>query len=123
MSPRLGTIRRMHLTIGGILAWTAINAIATLGLVAVTVWLTVTGRRRDEQRRSQDRENDSQRRAEDRQHDEQRRAEDRQRDDRLRQEAREEAQRREDAEQTAQQDRDARQVIVRLIAAGLGNRA
>jgi hypothetical protein len=122
----------MHLTIGGILAWTAINALATLALVAVTVWLTVTGRRRDEQRRAEDRQHDSLRRAEDRQHDEQRRAEDRQRDeqlraedrqrdDRLRQEAREETQRRADAEQTAREDRDARQVIVRTERKDLGS--
>jgi hypothetical protein len=112
----------MHLTLG-IVAWTAIGALGVLGVAAMTVWLAVTGRRRDDRRRAgererddrrrgEDRERDDRRRGEDRERDDRRRGEDRQRDDRLREEARQEAQRRELAERAAKEDYEARQVVV-----------
>jgi hypothetical protein len=112
----------MHLTLGSV-ALIAIGAVVVLGLAAMTVWLTATGRRsddrrrakereRDDRRRAEDRDRDDRRRAEDRERDDRKRAEDRQRDDRLREEARQESQLRELAERTAKEDYEARQVVV-----------
>lgn len=84
----------MHLSIG-IVVWTAIGAIGALALVAVTIWLTITGRRRDDRKRQEERQRDDRRREEERQRDDRMRAEDRKRDDRLREEARQETERRE----------------------------
>jgi hypothetical protein len=94
------------------LSATVVDAVAILGLAAEVGWLTVTGRRRDDRKRADDRERDSRARAEERERDDRRRADDRQRDDRLREETRQEAQRREQAERTAREDCEARQVVV-----------
>jgi len=75
-------------------AWTAIGTGALAVATLVLAWVTVrTG-------------------AKDRRHDDEKRAEDRARDDRLRQEALEQLEQREQAERTAREDYEARQVLV-----------
>jgi hypothetical protein len=83
-------------------AWTAILALVTVVALAVTIWLSVTERRRDDTRRRKDRERDDRLRAEQQA-----------RDDRMHQEAAEETERRELAERKAREDYEARQVVDR----------
>ena len=78
--------------------WTAIG---TLALAGVTIWVSTTARRHDDEKRAEDRAADAAKRAEDRA-----------RDDRLRQEARDETERRERDERIAREDFEARQVLV-----------
>jgi hypothetical protein len=85
--------------------WIAIGtgalAVGTLVLARVTVKTAAPDRRHDDEKR-----------AEDRHHDDEKRAEDPARDDRLRQEGLDQLERREQAERTAREDKEARQVLV-----------
>jgi hypothetical protein len=85
-----------------IAAGTIVLAAATTGLAVVTVKVSTADRR----------------------HDDEKRGEDRVRDDRLRQEALEQVERREQAERTAREDYEARQVLVTVeekVHPGLGH--
>jgi len=87
--------------------WIAIGTIvlaaATTGLAVVTVKVSAADRRHDDEKRAEDREADAKKRTEDRD-----------RDDRLRQEALEQQEHREQAERTAREDHEARQVLVKV---------
>ena len=94
--------------------WTAIAAFAGVALAAATVTAIITGIRTAKA----DRKRDDAKRTEDRQWDADRRAEDRERDDRLRRGAADEWDRRNRAEQRAREDHEARQVTTEVIPGG-----
>jgi hypothetical protein len=85
--------------------WIAIGTGGLAVATSVLAWVTV-------KTAAADRRHDDEKRAEDRRHDDEKRAEDRARDDRLRQEGLNQLEQREQAERTAREDMEARQVLV-----------
>lgn len=96
--------------------WSALTAIGTFTLAAVTVITLIVTVRRDNKIREDDRTENAKIRKEDRDRDDQLRREQQERDDRLRREDAEKTERRYRAQRRNQEDFEARQVTVELAS-------